>query len=133
MTVVTIVGCCGPKRTEPCAALDLYISAFFKKCRALAERRGDPWLILSAKYGVVLPEQMLDPYDLRLADLSPIERTLWRERVRQQLAKQWLGARFFCLALDEYAIALRGRWCLEPMRGLRLGPRLQWLNKELAR
>jgi len=46
------------------AAKDAYISPYFKLCRAFAEKYGDQWLILSAKYGVIQPDFLIENYDI---------------------------------------------------------------------
>ena len=47
------VGCVKAKRERPSAARDLYESALFKRRRWYAERRGVPWFVLSAEFGLV--------------------------------------------------------------------------------
>ncbi len=46
-------------------AKDVYISPNFKKCRECAERYGDDWVILSAKYGFIKPDfKIPEKYDI---------------------------------------------------------------------
>ena len=61
-------------------AKDLYQGDLFKKARAVAEKSGKPWLIMSAEHGLLNPEQMVQPYDKNLMDMKPEERKLWAER-----------------------------------------------------
>ena len=37
----------------PTPAKDAYVSAYFRKCRAFAEKYGTGWAIFSAKYGII--------------------------------------------------------------------------------
>jgi hypothetical protein len=51
------------KLHTPTPAQDLYTSAVFVGRRAWVEQSCDRWFILSAKHGLVDPEQVLEPYD----------------------------------------------------------------------
>ena len=72
-------------------AQELYQGQLFKLSRAWLEskRPGKEWAILSAKHGLVLPEQMIEPYDLALGDLTWEQQKRWGQRVRSQLAALW--------------------------------------------
>jgi len=66
---VILIGCTKTKRTDRAAARDLYDpSDLFRRRRAYAEAAGRPWAILSARYGVVLPDTILDPYNFTIAE-----------------------------------------------------------------
>jgi len=63
---MTLIQCTDSKRDTASKARDLYDeSRYFRKMRAWAEWRGVPWFILSAKHGLVHPEQILFTYDER--------------------------------------------------------------------
>ncbi len=123
---VVLVACCGQKLTHPAPAKDLYQSDLFRKSRQWAEQNGDRWLILSAKYGVVHPDQVIEPYDEMLSDKSAADRRKWSEKVAGQLK---------CYATDSLTV-LAGKnycgWCSafaveRPMEGLGIGQQLAWL------
>lgn len=66
MDRVTLIQCTNSKRDEPADARDLYDeSRYFRRMRAWAEARGQPWFILSAKHGLVPTDETLAPYDAR--------------------------------------------------------------------
>lgn len=50
-----------PDATSP--ALDMYRGSIFKKGRAIGEVAGLPMFILSAKYGFLKPDTVIDNYD----------------------------------------------------------------------
>jgi hypothetical protein len=50
-----LLGCVKRKRDHPATAKDLYSSPLWAGRRAYAESSGVPWLILSAKHGLVDP------------------------------------------------------------------------------
>lgn len=65
---VILVGCTKTKRAERSTARDLYDpSDLFRRRRSYAEAEGRPWGILSAGAGVLHPGQMIDPYDVTIA------------------------------------------------------------------
>lgn len=77
---VVLVGCVKLKAAFALPAEDLYVSPLFKRRRAFAER-AQRWFILSALHGLVRPEQVLEPYDMALADQSRAYRQEWGLRV----------------------------------------------------
>jgi len=69
----------------PVAAKDAYTGAPFKVNRQYAERFGRPWVILSAKYGFILPEFPIPgPYNVtfKRAATHPVEIGELRRQVR---------------------------------------------------
>lgn len=139
MTAVTLVGCGGSKRSEPTAARDLYTSNLFRKSAAWAERLGDPWYIASAKHGLLRPETVIAPYDVRLGagrDAPPIHQ--WANGVVAALAAAQPRLRTLTVLAGETYVApirwaLRGTGIvvLDPLHGLGIGQRLAWLTERL--
>lgn len=128
---VALVGCCGPKLSSRAPAFELYTSQLFRLARAFAERTCDAWLILSAKHGVVRPENVLEPYDCRLEHLTAEQLAWWHSRVRHELATQFPGATFVLLAGEAYAAGLAGLTVERPLRGLGIGQRIAWFARQL--
>jgi hypothetical protein len=84
---VGLVGCVKRKSDHPRPAQDLYISDMFRKRRAHVESSCGRWFILSAKYGLVEPLTVIEPYDLTLNDLPAQQRRQWSQRVLVQLER----------------------------------------------
>ncbi len=61
-----LVSCVSQKLPVSAPAKDLYTSPLFCKARSYVERKGQPWFILSAKHGLLHPDQPVAPYDLTL-------------------------------------------------------------------
>jgi hypothetical protein len=129
------------KRTFAAAAKDLYTSALFTKERAYAERTGVPWYILSAKYGLVRPDESIEPYEMYLPETAPSYRRAWGARVIEQLGNcegPLQGKVIEIHAGAAYLEALRsgltklGALVTEPLEGLRLGERLAWYGTNRA-
>lgn len=143
MTTLVLVACSGMKLDRPAVARDLYSSPLFKKSRAWAERNGDEWEILSALHGLIEPGQYIAPYDLTLSRMSVRYRRDWAEHARNGL-RVLLALRkpvrpitkiiFLCGKLYEDALPPEtlAEACF-PLRGLEIGERLAWLNRELAK
>jgi hypothetical protein len=133
---VALVSCVKSKQLRPALAKDLYTSALFTKARAWAERNCDEWFILSAKYGFVNPDQMLEPYEMTLNTMRTGERRQWADRVFRQMDAAGVLSRettFVWLAGSNYksdlARLLNGYEQADPMEGLGIGKRLQWLSR----
>lgn len=136
---VTLVGCGGSKLPAPAAARDLYTSNLFRKSRAYAEHVGAPWYIASAKHGLLRPETVIAPYDVRLGagrDAPPIHQ--WANGLVAALAAvQPRMSTLTVLAGETYVTpiewALRGTGIavLDPLHGLGIGMRLRWLTERL--
>jgi len=135
--VLYLVGCGKTKAPRRSRARDLYTGSLFRACRAHAEQHGTSWRILSAAFGVVRPEKVLDPYDRKLPQARG-EREAWGINAATLLTSDpelSAGFRVVCLAGADYAdpvlevLRARGIECEEPLRGLGLGKRLQWLKE----
>jgi hypothetical protein len=132
-----LVSCVGAKRTRPALAKDIYQSDWFVKARAYAESFGSCWFILSAKYGLVGPDEVIEPYDMTLNTMGVAERRNWSRQVEQQMDERMPNAdRIVVLAGQRYReflveyLARRARTVDVPMAGLRIGEQLSWLTRK---
>ena len=132
---VLLLGCVKLKVDHRAAAKDLYRSPLWAARRAYAEASGYPWLILSAKHGLVDPEARLNPYDLALGDLSVPDRRAWGERVVGALEQRFgdlNGTVFEVHAGEVYrrtiepGIVRRGGRVEAPLQGFPIGSQLAW-------
>lgn len=78
---VAFVGCGAAKRDEPCAARDMYTSPFFILKRRYAEQFDD-WYILSAKHGLLDPDEVIEPYDQSIED---VDTATWSAQVEKHI------------------------------------------------
>jgi hypothetical protein len=88
---ILLLGCGKSKLDHPAPAGDLYTGPVFRARRAYAEATGLRWYILSAKYGLLDPDEMIGPYDVCLARQPVSYRRCWAEQVAEQLTVE-LGA-----------------------------------------
>ena len=140
MRTVYLVSCVGMKKRGTHPAKDLYDSPWFKKARAYVERQGGPWYILSAKYGLLDPDEKIPPYEMTLNNMPAAERRAWARSVLEDLRRVirptdhvvfLAGQRY-----REYLIAEVRRVSSEvsvPMEGLGIGEQLAWLTQRTER
>jgi hypothetical protein len=133
-STIFLFSCVSVKRTGPAPAKDLYISEWFRRARALVESTGCGWFILSARFGLVSPEDIIAPYEQTLNRMRVDDRRAWADSVRQQLGKA-LPAGTHCVVLAGHRYReflmqdLREQYSVEvPMAGLRIGEQLRWLG-----
>lgn len=129
--IVGLVACSSRKGADRARARDLYTGVLFRRSIAYFEARGIPWAVLSAKYGVVLPDEEVEPYNVRLKDLSFATRRAWAVNVAAALHKRWPDAAYFeVLAGQEYRAALQktGLPIVAPLAGMSIGLQLRFLG-----
>ncbi|NYJ37798.1 DUF6884 domain-containing protein [Nocardiopsis aegyptia] len=128
------MGCVKTKADTAMAARDLYQSTLFRERRRYAERSGVAWYVLSARWGLVGPAEVIAPYDLYLGDRSPAFRRAWGSFVAAQLTEHVSlpEATVEIHAGGHYVEALRGPLVTAgarvhaPLAGLSMGRTLAW-------
>lgn len=138
MNRVALVGCGKEKRSGPSRARDLYTGALFRSALAYAEVNFRHVFIASALHGLVELDRPLEPYDVTLRDFCAFGRAEWGALVALALAERFDTQKpleIVVLAGRDYAEPIRWQlvdfplWDLvEPMSGLGIGERKQWLN-----
>lgn len=149
-TRIIIVGCGKAKGPHRAPARELYTGSLFRAARAYAEASGHPWLILSARHGLVEPATVLEPYD-HTATLTPEQayaaqsgavyyahgvplgrRPDLRERFRRMNAgitviEVHAGARYAEPLAELTRGQIKAGYRVEcPLAGLQVGQRLAW-------
>lgn len=144
MTEIGLVGCASMKLKRPAQARDLYVSPLFRKASAHAAATCDRWYVLSAKHGLLRPDDVVEPYDVKLGrttrDPATNAPTIhgWAQRVREQLRQELHGipgAHLSILAGEQYRTIIYADfpWSHDvPMKGMGLGEQLAWLNAQAA-
>lgn len=135
-----LVSCVKKKLSRRAPAKKLYVSDWFRKARAIVEATEKPWYILSAKHGLVDPHAVIEPYEKTLNDMSKNERTDWSRKVMRALDPNLAGVDSIAIfAGEKYREFLeselreRGITVHVPMKGLRSGKQLAWLDQQLSR
>jgi hypothetical protein len=136
---IFLVSCASTKRSETSTAENLYVSPLFLKSKEYAKRESDRWYVLSAKYGLVSPNEEIEPYDLTLNRMSKAEREKWSSKTLAAILKiSTPDDSITILAGSAYKEFLQpqlqsmGYSVSVPMQGLSIGNQLKWLNSRLA-
>lgn len=142
---IVLIGCGKAKRDEPAPARELYTGSLFKKRLEYAESTGRTWWILSAKYGLIHPDQEIKPYDLTMKDLAWVDQAAWIVCVLHEILnglgdtteKRGLTLEFHAGAdyiddLHDAALAVGfNTWW--PVKGLTQGKLMKWYTEATSR
>ena len=84
---IALVSCTKLKADHPCSAKEMYQeSTLFNKATKYIEQQDyDDWYVLSAKYGLLRQQDLIEPYDLTLNNMKVSERKKWAELVLKQI------------------------------------------------
>jgi hypothetical protein len=97
---VVLVGSSGATAAAPTSVAGLFESGGFARAREHAVRSGHPWFVLSAKHGLLDPDDVIGPFDVLIGDQSSGYRTAWGEWVVAQLHER--------LQLDGVTVEVHG-------------------------
>ncbi|WP_018478144.1 DUF6884 domain-containing protein [Pontibacter roseus] len=138
MANVYLVSCVSVKLDKKAAAADFYSSSWFKKARAYTEDHADSWFILSAKYGLLDPKALIEPYDKTLNSMPKKERLIWAEEVLYKILSNTTSAdNIVFLAGKRYREFLVRRlnelgYNVEtPLANMGIGKQLSWLSRNM--
>jgi hypothetical protein len=111
----------------------MYLSDLFQKASAYASSMGFEWYILSAKYGLLDPLQVISPYDMALEDMPKKARQAWSGQVLSATPLQaprhtvflasGLYGEFLLPALEALGFTVDA-----PFKGMGIGDQKSWLN-----
>lgn len=134
---IVLLSCTKRKAGYPAPAREFYsASPMFRRALAHVSRYADQIYVLSAKYGLVTLDQVLEPYDLTLNTMSLRQRRDWAERVLAEIqsrhGRDLSGVTIEFHTGEKYRIPLEdmlreaGATCLCPVAGLPIGRRLRY-------
>lgn len=131
---VLLIGCVKSKRATAAPSRDLYTGTLFTRRREYADAAGVPWFVLSSRWGLAAPDEVLAPYDLYLGDTPASYRRAWGELVAAQLARRidLRGSVVEIHAGDHYVDAVRppleraGATVVDAVDAGSLGATLAW-------
>ena len=134
---IVFISCVKTKRNHPCKAEDMYISPLFRKSLTYAKSLNPDYIfILSAKYGAIPLDKVIEPYELTLLHMKERERRLWSRKVIQQLRSENITftekAVFLCGDKYRKYIARMFKDKVVPLKGVSFGKQLQWYNRQLG-
>ena len=132
---------CGKKKLSEGKhpASEIYTSELFRTSLAYARSLTDDdnIRILSGKFGVLRLNDVIEPYNVTLKTMTNKERERWGEYVKGQLRSQGITsdrpAIFLTGELYERFVRDYFQHSENPLRGLGLGYRMQFMKKRLAK
>lgn len=134
MSFKIIISCCGKKRNHPCRANQIYISSLFKAGYAWAESItiSDNIFIISAKYGLIKSNEIIEPYNLQMGDKGSIDVELLKKQAHDL---SLMDQNIYLLAGSKYIdrvnkIGLRFH---NPLKGMTVGYRMYLLKKNIGK
>ncbi len=136
MRHIVLISCTKRKLPYAAPAEDLYNSTLFRFSLAYARKlRPDVVYVLSAKHGLVGLQQVIEPYEQTLKNMTRPERKEWSQNVLRQLASgsDLSRDRFTILAGHAYYEGLVSHLSNHslPLERLGQGRRLQFLKRQL--
>ena len=105
-SIVLLISCGKRKSDSPCPAREMYNSERFTLLKNLADQLGCDWYIISAKYGLLHPDRVIEPYDLCLTSLTEGCRQTWAREIVNDLKRYNRNTTFVVLANNEYSSLL---------------------------
>lgn len=131
-----LISCTKKKLDHPAPAKLIYTSTTFRESVRTAELLGIKFSILSAKFGILDPDRIIDPYDVSIKGMDAASKAKWALEVVNQLShiiNDGTNVMFF--AGEDYCKPLvhaaeHRSWSFSmPMRGLPLGYRVGFLRQ----
>lgn len=132
---IGFVACAAKKHLGMWPAKDLYTSHLFQKAYSFAVKNCDSVFILSAKYGLVKPEQVIESYDLTLNNFTERGREVWARKVYADIITNTKATDemywFAGVNYRKYLMRLLPNIHHEPVKGLGIGSQMKWYKDRL--
>lgn len=135
---IALISCTKIKQKSPCEAQTMYNkSALFSKITQFVKQCDyTDWYILSAKYGLIAKNEIIEPYDITLNSMKFDERKAWAKEIAENILA--LNVKH----IDFYAghkyrqylipiLELNEITCTIPLNGLGIGEQLKYLNENI--
>jgi len=132
---LVLVGCADGKRDDKTYAWDLYEGDYFAKKMTVGMLAGTP-AVLSAEHGYLPVTKRIEPYDLRLSDLSKDERDEWGMEVVDSIPDHFdqimflAGAKYRDHVIKYLSDNVE---VINPLEGMGIGSQKGWLKEAAMR
>jgi hypothetical protein len=136
--LIALISCVAKKQHYATIARELYTSPLFKDAYSYAKKLGaERIFILSAKYGLLPEDKVVEPYNETLNDKSLKEVKCWAEKVINELSQisDLHKDNFLILAGERYIKFIVGSLTNYevPLKGLSIGKQLSYYKEALAK
>jgi hypothetical protein len=132
------VGCGKAKQSRACRAAELYTGSLTRLAIKWMERNCEEFYILSAKFGLLDPDRVIKPYNVKLSDYSDEEQISWGNMVADGLHAMFNTncTPFLVMAGSDYSSAFMPKltrigldgYVYEVCKGLKMGNRMRWIR-----
>ena len=133
MFTVCFIGCVKTKRSHKCKSKELYDSPLFHYSYKYALKNFDKVAILSAKHGLLDPEDVIEPYEVTLNNMSKQDRIEWSNKTTNQISQRYPKDhyKYYVISGKRYYEFLNIE--CEPLFVMSMGYKLQTLKKEVEK
>ncbi len=133
MSLIGLISCVSTKKEYATEAKNLYASPLFLYSKKYAELNLNKYYILSAKYGLLKPDDIIEPYEETLNTKSKNERIHWSHKVFDKLLKEistndkivFLAGEKYREFIEKY-LAEQNILFQAPLKKFSIGKQLQW-------
>jgi len=123
---IAFIGCSKKKRIHKCQAYLMYQGELFISSLLYCRRHQfDSIYILSAKYGILELESIIEPYDISLNNMTEKQRKKWSEKIKIQINEKNIEGEFWFFCGNKYHKYFDG---IKPLSKLGIGQQLKWLK-----
>lgn len=132
--MIVFLSCVKSKQNKKCAAKDMYVSDLFKKSYEYAKQLNPRKIyILSAKYGLLELEDIIEPYELTLNAMTEKQQKLWAYKVIKQCRQKNIEfsekAIFLCGKNYRKYIINKFNTANAPLKNMGIGRQLQFYKQ----
>jgi hypothetical protein len=128
MQVVGLINCCSQKMPHACEASKLYQGRLFKRALKLIQLITREFGILSAKHHLVLPNEIIEPYDKTISKSNHA----WAELTKAKIKIQYPAAKFKVILSRPYLQAMKGLDYEEIIpKKLNIGEQINFIDKKI--
>ena len=134
MTKIALIGCTSRKQDYSCPAIEMYTKSnyFNLKLDYCNKINVDEIFILSAKYGLLEPDIIIEPYTIHLKETSREYKLKWSKYVLKDLKEKTdlKNDEFIILAGADYMKYLIGHIPnnYNPVKGLGIGQQMKFFK-----
>lgn len=134
--MIVFLSCVKSKRKRRCEAQEMYISDLFIKSLQYAKQlKPTAIYILSAKYGLLKLNDMIEPYELTLNNMTEKQRKMWACKVIKQCQQKGINfndkAIFLCGKHYRKYVMTKFKNSQAPLSHLGIGKQLQFYKNNI--
>ncbi|HEU5139314.1 MAG TPA: hypothetical protein VFT51_05025 [Bacillales bacterium] len=138
-TAVGLLATARKKQSHPAPVIEFYTSPLFRKSVKYALQSYKRFYFYNAKDGLLLPEQIMEPYNVSIKTFSLEEKKRWAESVVDDLKSYeapdnvtvYLHGGFVYRKFLQPELKRYGFHYEVPLKGMGIGKQLAWYDRNL--